>query len=113
MSGKRLNKRQLREQQELEELADVPLPTQSSSGTANKSPFQQLDELSDQETDQDDDEEEQAAPVASNKKPTTTFLFAALGEDDPDQENDDDDHASEPDQDISTQQIAKSSKKKN
>ena len=113
MSGKRLNKRQLREQQELEELADVPLPTQSSSGTANKSPFQQLDELSDQETDQDDDEEEQAAPAASNKKPTTTFLFAALGDDDPDQENDDDDHASEPDQDISTQQIAKSSKKKN
>ncbi|SPO31788.1 uncharacterized protein UTRI_06499_B [Ustilago trichophora] len=115
MSGKRLNKRQLREQQELEELTEVPLPTASSSGAASKSPFQQLDEASDEESDQkveEDEEEEEVAPVAANKKLTTTSLFAALG-DNGEEEHDDEDDASEPDQDISTQQVAKSSKKKN
>ncbi|SPO31369.1 uncharacterized protein UTRI_06499 [Ustilago trichophora] len=113
MSGKRLNKRQLREQQELEELAEVPFPTASSSGAASKSPFQQLDEASEEESDQEDEEkEEEVAPVAANKKPTTTSLFAALG-DNGQEEHDDEDDASEPDQDISTQQVAKSSKKKN
>lgn len=114
MSGKRLNKRQLREQQELEELAQVPLPTASFSGAASKSPFQQLDEeASEEESDQEDEEEEgQVAPVAAKKKSTTTSLFAALG-DNGEEEHDDEDDASEPDQDISTQQVARSSKKKN
>ncbi|KAJ1021846.1 hypothetical protein NDA16_003609 [Ustilago loliicola] len=106
MSGKRLNKRQLREQQELEELAEVAVPTPSSS--AKKSPFQQLAEPSDDEESAEEDEE-QAAPVPS-KKPTATSIFAALGDEDNDVEEKDDEEE-EQDQDISAQQVAKSKKK--
>ncbi|EST06850.1 Transcription factor 25 [Kalmanozyma brasiliensis GHG001] len=107
MSSKRLNKRQLREQQELDELAEAPLPTNEA---AKKSAFQQLAESDDDDQD-DDEEEEEAAPVSTaTKKPTTTSLFAALGDGAEEEEEQDD---SEPDQDISTQQAAKSNKKKN
>lgn len=115
MSGKRLNKRQLREQQELDELADVPLPKPAAAST--KSPFQQLNEPSDDEVSEEDEEEVETAPAprtASKSKPTTTSLFAALGDTGDDAEQDDEDDASDADNDISTQQTAaKSSKKKN
>lgn len=111
MSAKRLNKRQLREQQELEELAEVPVPTASAS--ASRSPFQQLGEPSDDEDSaESEDQEQDPAPVATSKKPTTTSLFAALGENG-EEEQEDDEEESDHDQDISTQQAAKSSKKKN
>ncbi len=114
MSAKRLNKRQLREQQELNQLAEVPLPGASSSSTAAKSPFAALDDASDHDTSDDEDEEdEEAAPVAVKQKPTTTSLFAALGKGDEEEEDNDQEAESDHDQDISTQQAAKSSKKKN
>lgn len=106
MSGKRLNKRQLREQQELEELAEVPVP--NSSASAKKSPFQQLAEPSDDEENAEE-EEEQVTPVSS-KKPAATSIFAALGDEDNDVEENDEEEE-EQDQDISTQQAAKSKKK--
>ena len=112
MSSKRLNKRQLREQQELEELADTPLPTTSSSAS-KKAPFQQLDEPSDEESDtHEDDEDLASASKSSQSKSTTTSLFAALGDGADDQQDQDQDE-SEPDQDISTLEPIKSSKKKN
>ncbi|SJX66563.1 uncharacterized protein SRS1_16791 [Sporisorium reilianum f. sp. reilianum] len=110
MSSKRLNKRQLREQQELDELADAPIPTTSSSAASKKSPFQQLDDEPSDEDDDNDEEEEEQEGKTIQKKPTTTSLFAALG-DGADEQDDQDE--SEPDQDISTQQAPKSSKKKN
>ncbi|KAI3486224.1 hypothetical protein L1887_50252 [Cichorium endivia] len=116
MSGKRLNKRQLREQQELDELADVPLPKPAAAST--RSPFQQLNEPSDDGVSDEEEEDEEIVPTsrpAPKSKPTATSLFAALGDqggDDADQ--DDEDDASDADNDISTQQTAaKSSKKKN
>ncbi|TKY87066.1 hypothetical protein EX895_003743 [Sporisorium graminicola] len=108
MSSKRLNKRQLREKQELDELAEVPLPTASSSTGSKTSPFQQLDEPSDEGSNGEEGEEDD--PKATQKKPTATSLFAALGDGADEQEDEED---SEPDQDISTQQAPKSSKKKN
>ncbi|CDR99579.1 hypothetical protein, partial [Sporisorium scitamineum] len=70
MSSKRLSKRQLREQQELDELADVLLPTASSSAATKKSPFQQLNEPSDEGSDEDEDEHEQKSKPSTggNKK---------------------------------------------
>ncbi len=113
MSGKRLNKRQLREQQELEELAEVPLPSASSSQAPKQSAFQQLD--AEDDSDEQDDEQEEPTPAVSDtkKRPTTTSLFAALGDGAGGQDDEDDQEQSEPDHDISTQQATKSSKKKN
>lgn len=116
MSARRLNKRQLREQQELEELADVPLPTASSTKVASRSPFQQLHEPSDGESDDEHAQEDGgAASVAAQNKRTATSLFAALGGNDEEQDEriDEEEEGSQPDQDISTQHAAKSSKKKN
>ncbi|KAJ1021717.1 hypothetical protein NDA13_005332 [Ustilago tritici] len=108
MSGKRLSKRQLREQQELEELAELPVPTSSSS--AKKTPFQQLAEPSDDE-DSAQEEEKQAATVISSKTPTASSIFAALG--DKNHDSDENQDEEEQDQDISTQQATKSKKKNN
>ncbi|KAJ9476111.1 Ribosome quality control complex subunit 1 [Pseudozyma hubeiensis] len=113
MSSKRLNKRQLREQQELDELADAPVPTASSSAASKKSPFQQLDDSDVDESHGEDDEDDEPAHASNlSKKPTTTSLFAALGDGTDEQQNADDQEDSEPDHDISTQQASKSSKKK-
>ncbi|PWZ01270.1 DUF654-domain-containing protein [Testicularia cyperi] len=114
MSSKRLNKRQLREQQELHELADVPvsLPPKSSSSA---SAFQQLQQQDEEEhlddAEEDDDEDEELAPASKPAKPTTASLFAALGDhgDDEDPEEDDDD---DDDQDVSTQEPARNSASK-
>ncbi|EPQ25766.1 uncharacterized protein PFL1_06633 [Pseudozyma flocculosa PF-1] len=98
MSGKRLNKRQLREQQELQELAQA----QAAAPAPGTAPDQPNDadhghHSPQQQPDDDDDDDINAAPAAKQKKskkankqqPPPASIFAALG----DQQDNDDDEA--------------------
>ena len=113
MSGKRLNKRQLREQQELQELADVPVPP-ASTGVSKNAPFYQLVNHVDTDSYENEQGEEKSSPRSNaSKKPTATSLFAALRDSTHDHEDAEDQQDSDSDHDITSQQAAKSSKKKN
>lgn len=113
MSGKRLNKRQMREQQELQELADVPVPP-ASTGVSKNAPFYQLVDHVDTDSYENEQGEEKSSPRSNaSKKPTATSLFAALRDSTHDHEDAEDQQDSDSDHDITSQQAAKSSKKKN
>lgn len=102
MSGKRLNKRQLREQQELETLgqsSQVERPVAYESTLKNKNVNNDSDEVEEEE-----EEEEEDAPIINTKG---AGLFAQLGE----AEDEDEESHDEGQEDITVN--AKKSKSKN
>ncbi|PWN53219.1 DUF654-domain-containing protein [Violaceomyces palustris] len=116
MSRKRLNKRQLREQQELEELLQSQQPQTKHDQVQQQQHSYNDQPEDDQDLQEDDGSEAEADPTLTHLTPTTTTqasIFATLGgiqdDQDTDEEEDEDEQV---DQDDITSTAVSSGKKK-